>query len=161
MLIVYDNLSDFHQASKSIGGTTRLFGIDIGAKKFGIAYYNSNAPLTVPLGVFTIPERNKFHRLLDDMQITGIIAGLSFEETGLFDNAKKLKAEKQLEAILAGYQRELPIYFVDERYTTQIADTMLIEAGMNRKRRNKIDDAIAAKLILDNFLYLCSYNKIT
>lgn len=46
----------------------------------------------------------------------------------------------------------IPITFQDESFTTQAADALLKSANIKRIKRNAIDDAIAASLILDNFI---------
>lgn len=45
-----------------------------------------------------------------------------------------------------------PVVFWDERFTTQIAERAMIEAGMRRKRRRQLVDMTAAALILQGYL---------
>ena len=47
---------------------------------------------------------------------------------------------------------ELPIEFVDEKFTSKIAESSLIEAGMRRENRKNVIDAVAASIILKGFL---------
>ena len=45
-----------------------------------------------------------------------------------------------------------PIHFEDERLTSMEAEDRLKEQAMNRKKRSKVLDAIAAQVILQSFL---------
>lgn len=68
------------------------------------------------------------------------------EEISDSDNISKKFATKLSEQI------DLPILLVDEKRTTRAADSLLAIAGIDRKTRNNIDDAVAAKLILETAL---------
>ena len=47
----------------------------------------------------------------------------------------------------------LPIILSDERFTTSLANTLLKEVNLKRKVRNKMDDIVAASILLENFFY--------
>ena len=49
-------------------------------------------------------------------------------------------------------ETELPVRFVDERFTTALANRMLREADLTHKKRKKQVDKIAAHLILETYL---------
>jgi RNase H-fold protein (predicted Holliday junction resolvase) len=44
-----------------------------------------------------------------------------------------------------------PIIFFDENFTSKLADRLLKQTNLKRKKRNKLDDSISAQIILDDF----------
>lgn len=55
----------------------------------------------------------------------------------------------------------IEIIFHDERFTTKIAEQVLIEADLSREKRKTIIDRQAAIVILQSYLDSASRNKIT
>lgn len=47
---------------------------------------------------------------------------------------------------------EVPVTYVDERFTTRIAESALLESGMRRRNRKATVDKVAAAIILQTFL---------
>ena len=47
---------------------------------------------------------------------------------------------------------EIPIVFQDERLSTVSAEKMLIEGNVRREKRKQLIDAVAATIILQNYL---------
>ena len=47
---------------------------------------------------------------------------------------------------------DLPIEFIDERFTTVSAERVLLEANMRRKDRKQVIDKIAATIILETYM---------
>ena len=87
--------------------------------------------------------------LVAQYQVNGIVIGLPLELSG--DEgiaAKKMRsfAQKLFEAT------NILITFEDERFTTSIANDMLIQIGMNRKTRARVDDQVSAQVILESFI---------
>ena len=46
----------------------------------------------------------------------------------------------------------IPIYLEDERLTTRVAENILINADVSRKKRKKVIDKMAATVILQSYL---------
>ena len=46
----------------------------------------------------------------------------------------------------------IPVEFLDERLTSVISNSILIEADMSRRKRKKKVDSIAAQIILQDYL---------
>jgi putative Holliday junction resolvase len=59
--------------------------------------------------------------------------------------AKEFAAEVEKEV-------ELPIVFWDERLTSKMAESAMIDADLSRKKRKQKVDSLAAILILQNYL---------
>ena len=66
------------------------------------------------------------------------------------ENAQSAKVREFAEALAA--RTEIPISFVDERFTTVSAERLLVSADVSREGRKKVVDKIAAAIILDNFM---------
>ena len=54
---------------------------------------------------------------------------------------------------------EIEIFFQDERFTTLIAEKVLIEADVSRKKRKEVIDKQAAVIILQGYLDRLRYIK--
>lgn len=134
----------------------KLIGLDIGGKKIGIAFGNIETKIVSPYKTILVNKQTKdfIVALIKEYEIDGIVVGLPLELTGkVGDVAKRvMKFAKEL-----SLKTELPITFEDERFTTTIANDLLIQIGMNRKNRAKIDDHISAKVILDSFFSSLKY----
>lgn len=141
----------------------RLLGIDYGLKKIGLALADSD--LAQPLGVvkvgggrwdvgsgkinkFVSGEINKFvsgeiRKICQKYRIEKIVIGLP--EGKMARRVKKFgQGLSQLTGLLVDFQ--------DETLTSQEAVAKMIEAGKKRKARQEKEDAVAAALILQNYL---------
>jgi len=131
----------------------RILSIDYGRKRIGIA-------VTDPLNLFAIPlvtiENDKnfwnnFSDLISNYTLSSIILGYPVKEDGTkseitFKVEKfKIELEKKISC---------PVLFCDERYSSKIAKSKIIESVTSRKkRRNKaLVDMNAAAVILEDYL---------
>ena len=128
----------------------KLIALDVGGKKIGIAFGNVETKIVSPYKTIPVNKQTLAYlvTLMTEYQVDGVVVGLPLELTGKVGTAAKrvMKFAKELST-----KTVLPITYEDERYTTTIANDLLIQIGMNRKRRAKIDDHISAKVILDSF----------
>lgn len=140
---------DFYQAASANKPNFNLLGVDLGDKKIGLAYYNSAARLAVPLKVINAKDLNVLYKIIQEMNIHALVIGLAGHSDGTVDE----KRIKKVEAFATSINniKSLPMILVDESYTSQIANSMLQDIGMNRKRRHELDDAVAAQLVLESF----------
>ncbi|MFI4984133.1 MAG: Holliday junction resolvase RuvX [Rickettsiales bacterium] len=129
----------------------KLIALDVGGKKIGIAFGNIETKIVSPYKTFLVNKQTQVTiiALTKEYEIDGIVIGMPLELTGKVGDAAKriIKFAKELAS-----KTDLPITYEDERFTTTIANDLLIQIGMNRKQRAKIDDHISAKVILDSFL---------
>lgn len=143
-------IGEFKKVSGNLGV---VMSIDYGIKKVGIAICDPTMSITMPYK--TIVE-NKMLRLIDiirkiveDKQVIYIVLGMPLN----LDNSSNKQTEIVKHFANTLVKRiEVPIFLYDERFSSRVADEMLKNIGLNRKRRSNIDDAIAAKIILDDFL---------
>ncbi len=132
----------------------RYLGLDLGTKTLGISL--SDTTRTIATSLKTIRHDMDFELLIKEVQelikinnIEKIILGLpknmnnSIGERGEMVLSFKEALEKEI---------SLPVILEDERLTTRIAESILIQADMSRKRRKKVIDKMAANVILQSYL---------
>jgi len=130
----------------------KVLGIDFGFKKSGLAIYNSEVNVVTPLIIFNniTSEFDKLIKLLSENRVNAVIVGyplhLDGNETAQTDEIKKF-------AGMLVSKVNIPIILSDERFTTSLANTLLKEAKLKRKVRNKMDDMVSASILLENFFY--------
>lgn len=140
-------LSKIHQSNKYI-----ILGLDVGDSKIGTSLYNSELSFAIPHKTIqrsnTKQDLEKLNQMIQEQSISGIVIGMPYELSGI-----KGKSAEKIEkfAIELSENTNLPISFQDERFTTAFANTLLKSTNMKRKQRNKVDDQIAACIILNNF----------
>jgi putative Holliday junction resolvase len=131
----------------------RLAGVDYGTVRIGVAICDPSRTWTSPLlTVHRQPpakEASLFQKLVHENQIVGWVVGLPIHCDGR-DSAKAQEASGFAQW-LAQITR-LPIRFVDERFSTAMANRLLRDAELTHKQRKKQVDKIAALVILDAYL---------
>ncbi|MFQ3307128.1 MAG: putative Holliday junction resolvase [Candidatus Midichloriaceae bacterium] len=128
-----------------------VLGVDYGEKKIGLAIFRNEINLATPLKVFHKSSgdyADEITKIINKEKIHGLLIGLPIATDGTITEISK-------KVLIFGEQLskkiELPIYFFDERFTTSLANVLLKETNMKRKKRNQIDDMHSANIILDNF----------
>ena len=133
----------------------RYLGIDLGSKTVGLAM--SDTTLTIASTYKTIYFKdedynstlNEIKDIIKEYNITKIILGLPKNMNNtLGERAEITLKYKELLEKSTG----LPVIMFDERLTSVISNSILIEADMSRKKRKKKVDSIAAQIILQDYL---------
>lgn len=133
----------------------RYLGIDLGSKTVGLAM--SDTTLTIASTYKTIFFKdedynstiNEIKNIIKEYNITKIILGLPKNMNNtLGERAEITLKYKELLEKSTG----LPVIMFDERLTSVISNSILIEADMSRKKRKKKVDSIAAQIILQDYL---------
>ena len=133
----------------------RYLGIDLGSKTVGLAM--SDATLTIASSYKTIFFNDEDYsstiseiiEIVKDYNITKIILGLpknmnnTLGERALITTKYKELLEEKI---------NIPIILFDERLTSVISNSILIEADISRKKRKKKVYSIAAQIILQDYL---------
>lgn len=131
----------------------RLAGVDFGTVRIGVATCDPSRTWTSPYDTYTrqSPESDSkyFIKLAKDNSIGGWVIGLPIHCDG--NESMKSKEARQFAKWLSE-ETDLPVRFVDERFTTAMANRMLREADLTHKKRKKQVDKIAALLILETYL---------
>lgn len=132
---------------------SRIIAIDYGRKRTGIAV--SDPMQMIANGLTTVPT----HELLDFIvgyvnkePVERILIGLPKQMNNeLSENMRNIEPfVKALKKRLP----DLPVEFVDERFTSVLAHRTMLEAGLKKKdRQNKaLVDEISATIILQTYL---------
>lgn len=129
---------------------TRYLGIDYGSKRVGLAISDGLGLTARPLEV--VPRKELLRRVREVVDefgvgclVVGIPTGLSGGEGRSAERARELGDE-------LGKDLALRVVYVDERFTTRIAEETLLGAGVKRRKRRDTVDKVAAAIILQGYL---------
>ncbi|MCS6853890.1 MAG: Holliday junction resolvase RuvX [Elioraea sp.] len=132
----------------------RLLGIDLGAKRIGLALSDVGRSIASPYG--SIPRRKladtaaELVAIARDQQVGGLVVGLPLSLDGSTGPAAQAARDW---AHAVSETTGLPTALWDERLSTAAVSRMLIgEADLSRRRRAKVVDAAAAAWVLQGAL---------
>ena len=130
-----------------------IVGVDLGHARTGLAVCDKAELLASPLGV--IAQRNwdrLAEQIVEEARRVGaeaLVVGLPRNMDGSEgESAQLARAMGQRLAALSG----LPVDFLDERGTTLTAHGYLNETNTRGKKRKAVVDAVAAVIILEDYL---------
>lgn len=132
---------------------TRILGLDIGDKRIGVALGDPTGILASPL---TIIDRTTDDRAIDDIlkivterEVARIIVGLPRSMDGGIGHQAE-KVQSFTEALRQ--HTTVPVEYRDERLTTVTAVRLKQEASTRKLNRKTRYDAMAAAIILQEYL---------
>ncbi len=136
----------------------RILAIDYGGKRTGLAVTD---PLQIiATGLATIDSRElisflKKYFLAEEVELIVIGLPKNWDESDTHGTPLVLAAIKKLEKAFP----QIPLKTVDERYTSKMAKSAMLEMGMKKKDRQVKGnvDIIAATIILQEYLQSSSY----
>jgi putative Holliday junction resolvase len=131
----------------------RILGLDVGARRIGIAVSD---PLGITAqGLETLQRRNKrtdlaaLERVIREYSVKQIVVGLPLRMSG----AEGIQSDKmQLFAEDLRKRFRLPVHLWDERLTSAEANRLLRETELSIEKRAKAVDRMAAVLILQGWM---------
>tara|TARA_R110002050_G_scaffold11068_2_gene37696 strand:+ start:18248 stop:18709 length:462 start_codon:yes stop_codon:yes gene_type:complete len=134
-------------------GKHRLLGIDLGEKTIGISLTDN---LWVVGTALEIHKRIKFKQdanhlinLIQEHNIAALVMGWPLNMNGT--EGPRCQSTRQFcNNLLSMY--EIPIVLWDERWSTKIADSAMLEMDLSRKKRKAKIDKTAASVILQSAL---------
>jgi len=131
----------------------RLIGIDYGTKRTGLA-------LTDPLQIIASPHKtvdteqivDYLETLVNQDKVDGFVLGWPTDLQG--NETHSSKPVLEFRNRLRNKFPDIPVYEVDEKFTSKMAVRVMIEGGMKKKdRQNKGNiDKISASIILQSYL---------
>jgi putative Holliday junction resolvase len=140
--------------------------LDIGDRTIGVAVSD---PLRITArGVMTLErigirkDAGKVIALLDEYACGTVVLGLpiNLDGSNSVQTEKVLSFKTMLENKLRGSGRaDIAIVLHDERFTTVIAERVLIEADLSRKKRKTVVDMQAAVVILQSYLDQLAFGR--
>ncbi|HHP51199.1 MAG TPA: Holliday junction resolvase RuvX [Moorella mulderi] len=131
----------------------RILGLDVGKNTIGVAISD---PLGWRAQALTVIKRQNWEKDVEEIKkivkaynVTQIVVGLPRRTDGSYGEEAKeiLEWGEKLSSSL-----NLPVVFFDERYTTKVAERVLLEADLSRARRRRTVDKVAAAVILQGYL---------
>ncbi|MGI6731239.1 MAG: Holliday junction resolvase RuvX [Anaerovoracaceae bacterium] len=144
----------------------KIIALDVGDKTIGVAL--SDDLLLTGQGLMTIQrigirkDADKVLDLVKEYQCSIIVVGLPKN----LDGSNSIQTEKVYEfanmlsnKIRSQGMKNVKLVFEDERFTTVIAERVLIQADVSRKKRKDVIDKQAAVVILQGYLDKLAYQK--
>lgn len=132
----------------------RVLGIDLGAKRIGVAVSDRTGTIASPLTVIqrsgsVARDHQQIARLVVDEEAEAVVVGLPLNMNGSAGPAAQaaMNEAKALATVVG-----VPVYTADERRSTVTADQAMMEAGLNTVERRKRVDKIAAAVLLQQWL---------
>ena len=136
----------------------RYLGLDLGTKTLGISISETGI-ISNPLII--LRHNEDFDYLIDELKKVIIDKKIDVLVLGLPKNMNNTIGERG-EMVLKFKEKlevfNLPIVLEDERLTTRVAESILIDADVSRKKRKKVIDKMAANVILQSYLDRGGYN---
>ncbi|MCI0678427.1 MAG: Holliday junction resolvase RuvX [Actinobacteria bacterium] len=128
----------------------RVLGVDHGTTRVGIAMSDPLRLTALPLEV--TPRRSAIDRITELVahnDVETVVVGVP-NPLGGGDSESSWKAREFGAEVAA--RTGVEVVYVDERYTTRIAERSLLESGMRRRGRRETRDKVAAAIILQSYL---------
>ena len=130
----------------------RIIAIDVGLKRIGVAY-TPNKSVVVPLNAIIRKNRNQaakeISNLLKEYKADILVVGLPLTNEEM---------QKRIKHFVSLIEFDGKIEFIDESFTSVIVEEE-IKGKIKYKRDGRID-SLAAKKILESFLYLKLQNNL-
>lgn len=137
----------------------KCMSLDVGDKTIGVAV--SDGLLLTAQGLMTIErvgirkDADKVLQLVREHEVDTIVIGLpcNLNGTDSVQTQKVRDFRSMLEnKIKSTGLKNLTLDYQDERFTTKIAESVLIQADVSRKKRKAVIDKQAAVIILQSYL---------
>lgn len=130
----------------------RILGVDLGARRVGLAVSDDGGMIASPLRVATVRDVQGAVQAVcqaaNEVEAGRIVLGFPRDMSGKV-GLKAREAESFADALRA---EGLDVVLWDERLTTAEAERSLREANLSRKQRKRHLDAVAAQRILQAYL---------
>lgn len=138
----------------------RIFAIDLGDQRTGLALADRITKIASPAGLIEIPiEREEGRALVTEIikqfqrQASGpeteVVIGIPLNMDGT--EGPRAKLVRQFAAKVAS-RLDRPLVLVDERRTSMAADARMAQSGLTHKQKKQRRDAIAAAAIAQLYL---------
>lgn len=135
------------------GGTMRYLGIDLGGRRTGLAIGDDDTGSVGPVDVIEARDEAGVVRgiraAIEAYDAEALVIGMPYNMDGTPG-----PAAKRAEALAQRLEREtqLVVHRADERLTSYAADQQMSGSGLTRGRKKARRDALAAAVILRDFL---------
>ncbi|TVR35387.1 MAG: Holliday junction resolvase RuvX [Balneolaceae bacterium] len=132
----------------------RIIGVDVGRKKVGLARTDLLRTSANPIGTFTPVDSHKEieRQITEEGPVIAVVVGWPLTPQDEHTHATELAGDYI--RFIEGKFKDIPVYKMDERYTSRHAMQIMVESGVSKSKRHekgRLDQAAAA-LILQQFL---------
>ncbi|MEX0775496.1 MAG: Holliday junction resolvase RuvX [Phycisphaeraceae bacterium] len=131
----------------------RYLAIDLGDKRTGLAVGDDVTGIASPLAVIATANAGErlrqLARIIDEQGPDALVLGLPVNMDGTHGPAAK---KSQAFALELRRRFGLPVHSIDERLTSHAADALMSRSGLTRKGKKERRDALAAAVLLRDFL---------
>ncbi|MBQ2894736.1 MAG: Holliday junction resolvase RuvX [Clostridia bacterium] len=132
----------------------RIMALDVGNVRIGIAVSDLMGIIANPLETYTrkgnlAVDAEYIANLAKQKEVSLFISGLPLSLSG-GENEQTLKTREFIEELQK--HTDIPVKFLDERFTTLSAERVLIQGNVRRENRKKVIDKVAATIILQTYL---------
>lgn len=130
----------------------RIVALDVGDRRIGIAVSDPLGVTAQPIETYTRvgygPDSRHIAEIARKYETDRILCGLPRN----MDGTQGFQVEKVKEFAAKLEELGLSVEYYDERMTTMLAESALLEANMRREDRKKKVDMVAAVVILQSYL---------
>ena len=132
----------------------RVMALDVGDVRIGIAVSDLMGIIANPLETYTRKgnldvDARYIADLAKSKEVSLLISGLPLGLKGQ-ENEQTAKTREFIDKLKEVC--DIPVEYLDERFTTLSAERVLIEGNVRRENRKKVIDKVAATIILQNYL---------
>jgi putative Holliday junction resolvase len=140
-----------NQGHRGVRALGRYLGLDVGAKRIGIAVSDEMGTIASPVSYVArgSGELTAFQDLVRRYQPIKLVAGLPAGMSG-YEGPQAKSVRIYTDALAR--QLGIELVYWDERLTTAIAERQLIAGGARRDKRREQIDALAASIMLQSYL---------
>lgn len=129
-----------------------ILGIDPGTKRVGVAAADEETRFALPVEVIDADAVDPVTRLLELVEERSVSLIVVGRPTGLSGRAGPAAAMASEFAERLRAATPIPVEEYDERLTTVIAERSLRGSGTRTEARGNVRDAVAAQVMLQDFL---------
>ncbi|MCF4113555.1 MULTISPECIES: Holliday junction resolvase RuvX [Dethiosulfovibrio] len=132
--------------------TRRIVALDMGTVRIGVAMSDPLGSFAQGVAVWDAEGDwlSDLRELVTCRNVSTVVVGLPIRENGTKGPSAE-NVEAKTEAVREAFP-DLEIVMWDERYTSTIANRVLIEGDVSRKKRKGQVDKVAATVILQGYL---------
>lgn len=131
----------------------RYLGLDLGTKSLGIALSDRTGLIASFYKNISYTDEDKLLEEIKDIvekeHVEKLVLGLpkNMDNSLGWRSTETIEFKEKLEKML-----DKEVILEDERLTTKIAENMLIDFDLSRKKRKKVIDGVSAVIILQSYL---------
>lgn len=138
----------------NVGIMGRIMALDVGDVRIGVAVSDLMHIISNPLETYTrkgdiVRDAQYIADLAKAHEVELLVSGLPLGLNGL-ENEQTAKTRQFVDELTK--HTDIPVKYMDERFTTLSAERVLIEGNVRRENRKKVIDKVAATIILQNYL---------